>query len=199
LADAAIGFWESDTARAELDSEWIRKAVNALAQTKAQQLAGLMQTTARTLSQALNTAAENTSIGIGNEHTSLESLVKELPPADFPGCEIVLRRPRSLAISTNLGRRSLANHLQSHCGSSLREFFNSYGRALELWFRNTLLSLDREFNSSADVYRAQLQRLAGASSTERIDGDTVLDDIRNLRQQLGVSERIDETEPTTVA
>jgi GTP-binding protein EngB required for normal cell division len=195
LADAAINTWQSGTADTELHKEWIRNAVNAVAQTKAQQLAGLMQTTAQKLSAALNTAAQSTSTGVSNEHTSLESLVKELPPADFHGCELVVRRLRLFSISVNLARRSLVNQLESQCGASIVEFYNSYGRALELWFRNTLLALDREFNSMADVYRAQLQRLAGSASSAGIDNDAVLEDIQVLKQRLGISEPINEPAP----
>jgi hypothetical protein len=139
--------------------------VNQVAQNEAEQLACLIQRTARSLSQALELAAQAISAGKGVEQFSLDGFVKELPVPDFSGCPINLHRPRLLSISIAVVRHSVAHRIESDCGAFLERFFNSYGRALELWFCNILSDIQREFNNSADVYRAQLQRLATPDAT----------------------------------
>jgi GTP-binding protein EngB required for normal cell division len=195
LTGNAITLWQNDKTIERLDEAWLTRVVNQVAQNEAEQLARLIQGTAKSLSQALELAAQATSAGKRVEQFSLDGLVKELPVPDFSGCLINLHRPRLLSISIAVVRHSVARQIESDCGAFLDRFFNSYGRALELWFRNILSDIQREFNNSADVYRAQLQRLAtpGATTAEPVK-NLVLEDISALKQTLGLSDPVDQTE-----
>ena len=199
LAEDAAANWRRDKTIAHLNDTWIQKAVNSLAQKEAQEMARLIQSTAGKLSGALEIAAQATSTNDRRESFSLRGFVKELPAPEFLGCPIMLRPPLLGSILAGLVRRSLHRQIESACGVLLVRFFNSYGRALELWFRNTLSSLGREFNSSADIYRAQLQRLTTQGATVQPENNTVLEDVSMLRKKLGLAEIVDQAESHAAA
>ncbi len=189
LTDAAITSWQQEFSSVQLDDAWIAKHVNQLAQAEAERLASLLQNTASELTAALNTAAGVLSTGEREDRFNLWTLVKDMRAAEFPPAAVGLRKPRSLSISAGLARRSIRGDLKTRIGTALEEFFNSYGRALEMWARGAIDRLAREFESQADVYRAQLQRLSsnepsqGSSSAE-----VILQDLSSLRHALQLDE-----------
>jgi GTP-binding protein EngB required for normal cell division len=199
LAGNAVSIWQTGEPAACLNQEWLQKALNSIAQNEAQELASLIRSAARTLSEALDNAARATATGEPNEHFSFESFVKDMPVPDFAGCAIELRRPHLLAISTGVARRFVRGRIESKCGVFLERFFTSYARALELWFRDTLGNLEREFNGSAEVYRAQLQRLTASAAIARPDKNIVLEDIAVLKHRLGITEAADQPESQMTA
>jgi small GTP-binding protein len=199
IVERAITIWHRDAGVADLDETWIQAAVNTLAQNEAQELANTVRRTTERLSEALNTTAQAITAGRVGEQFSLSSFVKELPAPDYSGCRIRLHRPRMLSVSSSLARRSVAHQIESHCGAALVEFFDSYGRALELWFRYILAGVEREFNSSAEIYRAQLQRLSAPGAAIQPDTSAVLEHISLLSQKLGVQDLFDAVQSNTTA
>jgi hypothetical protein len=177
-----------------LNGDWMRKAIRSIAQSEAEGLAHVIQNTARELSEALDAAARATSRGERAEGFSLENLVRELPVPDFSGCAIDLHKPRLLALSVGMARRSVKSKIESECAASLAKWFDSYGRALELWFRDVLINLERDFNSNADIYRAQMQRLTGTSANAAPDRTILLEDISAIGRKLGLSDVLDHRE-----
>ena len=192
LTENAIARWQANESTLPLENGWISKATNQVAQHEAEELACLVQTTARELSAALDAAAQSTSTGERSERFSLDAFVKELPAPDFSGCAIELSKSRLLSVSTGLAKSSVKHQIESKCGARLAEFFNSYGRALELWFVNVLSGIEKEFNATADIYRAQLQRLSAPMGTTHPAKDEVLTDISALKDKLGIREGIEE-------
>jgi len=182
LADSAISEWQTDGDRKALNGAWIQKKLNSLAQAKAEEVVRLIQATARELSKALEGAARVTAGGEHNEPAALDALVREVPVPEFMAHSLELRRPCLLSISTQLAARSVRATIKSNAGTVIESFFNSYGRALELWFHNVLDRLDREFNAGADIYRAQLQRLTSSGEVTPGGGESFQREISALRQ-----------------
>ena len=89
-----------------------------------------------------------------------------------------------LSLSAGLARRSLRSALEKRLGSSIVEFFELYGHTLDVWTRGVLDHLAREFETHADIYRAQLQRLMGASSQTETPAERVLEDVSFLKHEL---------------
>ncbi len=199
LADNAISIWQASDAERNLNEVWLQKAIQSIAQNEAEELVRAIRSAATELSYALNAASRATSTAERIDGFSLESVVKELPVPDFPGCPIDLRKPRMLALSVGAARRSVRSKIESDCGNAIARWFESYGRALELWFRNVLIHLEREFNSNADVYRAQMQRLTGSNNQPAPDRTLMLRDISDLRGKLGLAEVLDEKESHAIA
>lgn len=198
LADNAITIWQTEQANDRLNDVWIAAAVNRVAQHEAQELAGLIQDMALKLSEALDLAAKTTTPSSRNDRYSLELSVKEMPPPDFSGCAIDLPSPQLLYLSRSLTRRVVTRKIETACRIPLVRFFQAYGRALESWFRSTLDNLEGEFNSSAEVYRAQLQRLL-APNAAQLPANLLLEDIYVLKRKLGLLDMVERTDaPATV-
>ncbi|HEX4229945.1 MAG TPA: dynamin family protein [Bryobacteraceae bacterium] len=189
LAESATTVWQEDPSSSSLDNAWIARKIDQLAQTEAEHLASLVQNTAEELTAALEAAASVITTGEQEDHFTLRNFVKEMPPADFNYPPIRLSRPRLLRMSATLAQRSTRNEIEKQLGGSIIEFFTSYGRILEVWFRGTLDTIAREFEVHADVYRAQLQRLtAGAVSQGRAPAERILEEVSLLRRELELEE-----------
>lgn len=193
LAEAAIAVWQKNQSIPELDRVWIAKEINQAAQHEAEQIANSIQKTAAQLAQALDNAANLLSIGEREDRSTLEGLVKEMPPADFVSPVIHLKKPGLLSVSTALARRSVQHQLESQLGAVITEFFTTYGRALDLWLRGTIDRLAREFETHADIYRAQLQRLTvGSGSQDGMPRDALLQSIARLQKHLQIENVLEE-------
>lgn len=189
LAEAAISLWQTDPHGPTLDAAWIAKQVNRHAQTEAEQIANWIQSAAGQMTAALDASARVLSTGGREERFGLQSFVKEMPAADFACPAVELRRPGRLAVSVALARRAVQHQVEDHVGEALNEFFNSYGRTLELWLRTTIDSLAREFETHADIYRAQLQRvIAGGASHDALPSEALLESASSLRKHLQAEE-----------
>lgn len=162
----------------------MQRTINTIARSTAEEIVALVRKTAAALDKAVQVAAKAVEASTGQTTSSLQSLVKDLPPADFAGCAVVLTRPRMVPLSKTLGLWSIRKRIAHGCGSELAGFFDSYARALELWFRNTLLAMEQEFNTVAEMYRAQLNRLL-ASSEPGDDRQSLAADIEMLKKLLG--------------
>ncbi len=189
LAEKATVFWRNESRSSQLDNAWVASNVNQLAQAEAQRVAQLIQSAAEEMTAALEEAARALSIGEREDRLNLHNLVKEMPVAEFAPDDGPLRRPLVFSVSTGWARSSVAHVLEKHLGAGLIEFFNSYGRAVQVWARTTLDSLAREFETHADVYRAQLQRLTSAAGPQESSvTESILQDMAFLKEKLDLEE-----------
>jgi len=184
LADRAIDLWQQGGAAFDIDQSWISKTINQFAQIEAERLASLIQDEARELTIALETAASILSTGGREERFSFADFVKDMPTAEFTSPLALIEKPRLLSLSVGVARRSLRSALEKRLGSSIVEFFELYGHTLDVWTRGVLDHLAREFETHADIYRAQLQRLMGASSQTETPAERVLEDVSFLKHEL---------------
>lgn len=184
LTESALDVWQQ-TDSFVIDQTWITKAVNQVAEVEAGHLANIFQKTAKELTNALDFAASLLSATEREDRLNLQDFVKNMPPADFNTAPLQIDRPRLIGVSASLARHSLRKELEKRVGPAVEEFFSSYGRTIEVWMRGTLDNLAREFETQADVYRAQLQRLThGAASQAAVSSEGVLEDIAFLRREL---------------
>ncbi|HTU46877.1 MAG TPA: dynamin family protein [Bryobacteraceae bacterium] len=183
LADRAIDLWQQGPASG-IDQSWISKTINQFAQIEAERLASLIQDEARELTIALETAASILSTGGREERFSFDDFVKDMPTAEFTSPLAAIEKPWLLSLSAGLARRSLRSALEKRLGSSIVEFFELYGHTLDVWTRGVLDHLAGEFETHADIYRAQLQRLTGASSQTETPAERVLEDVSFLKHEL---------------
>jgi len=181
LADRAISHWQMDDSGMALDEAWMQSALNSIAQTGADELANLILPTAEKLSRALEEASRVTA-GNRDDPIALTDLVREMPVPDGSVCSLRLRKPRLLAISKPLAKRSVQTTIRSHCGALIANFFNTYGHALELWFQKVLNSMEKDFNASAEIYRAQMQRISSTEQVAPSRGKDLQQDISRLKE-----------------
>ncbi len=81
---------------------------------------------------ALDEAARVLSTGEREDRSSLQRFVKEMPVAQLVPGTGDLRRPVLFTVSAGWARRSIEHELQKQLNARLAEFFNSYGRAIEV-------------------------------------------------------------------
>lgn len=185
----ALVYWQQNPGASSIDHAWIAKNINQFVQAEAGQLASFIQNLAKELTAALDTAASVLSTGEREDGFTLHNFVKDMPSAEFASALVRVRKPRALSVSAGWARRSTRHALAMQLGVSLEGFFTSYGRTLEVWIRGTLDSLAREFETHADIHRAQLQRLSGSEATqEAVPRERVLQDMSLLREELGMEE-----------
>jgi GTP-binding protein EngB required for normal cell division len=187
LTEKALAFWEHDGHSSGQNQQWIEQAVNQWAQSEAESVAHRVQSLARDLTDALHRAADFLFAGDQEEGAHLDRIVTEMPVPGFTlRTAATLKRPALLSLSRTLGRRTVLHDLAESILGSLDEFFSSYGRELEFWVRKTVDHLAKEFEIHADLYRAQLQRLApeAKGSAEISGSEEAARDARDLRQFL---------------
>ena len=188
LAESAIALWQEDSS-SSLDRTWVARKVNHIAQAGAEHLANIIQNAAKDLTQALDHAASVLSTGQSESRLTLQHLVKDMPPAGFVPPVLHISRPRFFGMPAKLALRSARKELGKHLDGPITEFFTAYGRALEVWVRSTLDRIAREFETHADVYRAQIQRLTAAEvSQQRVSTERLIEEISKLRRALELEE-----------
>lgn len=184
LTEKMLVLWEHEREVAEQDQTWIEQSINQMAQREAESVAHQVQSLARDLTDALHRAADFLFSGDGEEYARLDRIVTEMPVLDFKlRTAATLKRPTLLSLSRSLGRRAILHDLADQILRPLDEFFSSYGRELEGWVRKTIDHVAKEFETHADLYRAQLQRLVpAAQNRETSNSDEAARDARDLRQ-----------------
>ncbi|HTU47469.1 MAG TPA: dynamin family protein [Bryobacteraceae bacterium] len=188
LAAEATEFWRQAAAAEPLDQTWLDRKIIQLAQSEAERIASLLQETAQQLTAALNLAASVFSTGAREDRFSLADLIKEMPPAEFISSPARYKRPQLFSLSLALAQRSVRREIASRAGVSIREFFTSYGRSLEVWVRGMLDGLGHEFESHADAFRAHIQRVTADATAPAVSQERVHEDLAFLRDQLGYEE-----------
>lgn len=186
LAGAAISLWQQHPNDSELDQSWVEKEVRQAAQHESESVARMIQELAAELTAALYAAAQILSTEEQEERFALQRLVKEMPTPDFIAPVVHLKTSGWLAASRSLARRAVLHQLNNSIGGTLTEFLASYGREMEMWVRSSIDRLAAEFESLADIYRAQLQRLAKSNVSGGDMNQSISEDISSLRQYLQI-------------
>lgn len=175
-ASAVVGKWLSKDGNGEDIRELVNRSLAGTAAVGANQIFDKLQEFGRDLSRALGGAAKALEASNLPSEEELTTVVKEMPRFDPGPLDIVLERDFLTVLSRGLTERRVKKKLKAQIGSAVDEAFQGYGRMLELWIRRTIAELQRRFDSHADAYRAQLERLtttreAGAEESEAIRRD----------------------------
>jgi hypothetical protein len=151
--------------------ELVHHSLTETATVGANQIFEKLQEFSRELSRGLTSAAG--ALGANNvpNEEELTGVVREMPRFDLGPLAIELRRDPLAVLGRGMTERRVRNKLSAQIGPAVDEAFQRYGRMLELWIRRTLSELQRRFDSHADAYRAQLERLTATkeASTEHVE------------------------------
>ena len=180
LATQALGMWRNSPSTIQLDETWIEQTCTATLRSKADQLSALLRSLAQQLAASVNAASSAIAAGDNGNEISFESLVKDQPAPQFIICPAQLKRPSILSFSKAMRLSNLKSQLQSQCASHITHVFDSYGRALELWFNTVVSRLEYDFNSSAEIYRSQIQLARSGASPASTSDESLSRDIALL-------------------
>ena len=92
----------------------------------------------------------------GNE---LIGVMSNLPRFDLGSLEISLSSPGSALWGRRWAVRRIRKRIEEQAGTQIDEAVRVYARVMEAWVRKTFTELQERFDSYADAYRAQLERL----------------------------------------
>ncbi len=175
-ASAVASQW-LDKAMKDTDvGELVSRSLAETATVGANQIFEKLQEFGRDLSGALAGAASALEAKDPPGAEELTSVVKEMPRFDAGPLDVGLQKDFLAVLGRGLTERRVKGNLREQIGSAVDEAFQRYGRMLELWTRRTMAELQRRFDSHADAYRAQLERLSttkepGAEEVEAIRHD----------------------------
>lgn len=158
----------------------VRRSLAETATTGANQVFEKLQEFSRDLSRALAGASNALEASQAPNPDELLNIVKEMPLFDPGPLEIEVRRDFLYVLGQRLTKRRIKNKLENQVGQPVHEAFQRYGRLLEMWTRKTIAELQRRFDSQADTYRAQFERLTSAKETGVEEAEAVRRDLEAL-------------------
>jgi GTP-binding protein EngB required for normal cell division len=175
-ASAVVGQWFNEKGKESAVGDLVRSSLSETATVGAKQIFDRLQEFARDLSRALASAAKALEVADPAAEDDIASSVKEMPQLDLGPLGVELRRDFLTALGQRITEVRVKKKLQEQLRPVVEEAFQRYGRMLELWTRRTIAELQHRFDSHADTYRAQLERLtsvkeAGVEETESIRRD----------------------------
>jgi hypothetical protein len=92
----------------------------------------------------------------------LSGVLKGMPRLDIGTFDISIRPSRlGSALGSNWTARRVERKLRSQIGDRVLLAFSRHGKQLESWLQRTMTDFQARFDSFADTYRAQLERLTG--------------------------------------
>ena len=164
-ASAIAGQWLSKSAEEETDIvELVSHTLAETATAGVNQIFEKLQGFAGTLSEALGVAAGVLEVTTPPGKEELTSIVQEMPRFDAGPLTVSLQKDLLAVLGRGLTEARVKRKLRDEIGSAVDEGFRRYGRMLELWIRRTVAKLQQRFDSHADAYRAQLERLSAAET-----------------------------------
>jgi hypothetical protein len=148
---------------------------------------------ARDLAQGLTDTLIRTAAALGMDgpdKNELTAVLTDMPRLDLgslsidAGIDILV-----LKISRGWAKSRLERKLWAQAGPDIVAAFSNHGKLLEAWIRRTFAELEARFDSYADAYRAQIERLT-SYQTGTVEDETA---IRSDLAALGDDSKIEPT------
>jgi len=114
---------------------------------------------AKELTGALQQAARQLNVREIPQEEELVSALREIPQLDLGGETLSFKRSPFVSVAAPLVKAQVERRLNRLLGPRTCEAFRSYRRLLEAWVRRASAAIQARFDSHADAYRAQLDRL----------------------------------------
>jgi len=106
--------------------------------------------------------------------------VREMPQLDCGEISVPLERSPFVSIARPIVQRRLERRLEDAIGAQVTEAFRSYRRLLEAWLRRAINRMQAQFESHADTYRAQLDRLLASQEASPEAVEAIRRDLAEL-------------------
>ncbi len=179
-ASAVAAQWFNKNEKGAEVSEIVRRSLAETATTGANQVFEKLQEFGRDLSRALAGAASALEVARAPGQDELLGVVKEMPQFDPGPLSIALHKDFLAVAGRGITEHRLKKKLTAQIGLAIDEAFQRYGRMLELWIRKTIAELQRRFDSEADTYRAQFERLTSTKESGVEEAEAARRDLEAL-------------------
>jgi GTP-binding protein EngB required for normal cell division len=177
-------------AQAIIDSGKLGIAITALLEQDAAEHAAPVASVMRELAQALTDTLIKAATALGTDgpdKNELTAVITDMPRLDLGSLSVDFRIS-NLALRTSRGwaKRRLERSLWDQAGPDIAAAFSNHGKLLEAWIRRTFADLEARFDSYADAYRAQMDRLADHQPGTAEDDNAVRRDLAALEARVAV-------------
>jgi GTP-binding protein EngB required for normal cell division len=168
---------------ADADAATVTDAVLQTAAAAANRLYARLEGLAKELAGALQQAAQQLDMTEIPQEQELVLALREMPQLDFDGASLSLKRTALVSVAKPLVQARLEGRLKRALGAQTSEAFRLYRRLLEAWVRRALAEIQARFDSHADTYRAQLDRLLGSSEGSPETAEAIRRDLADIQFQ----------------
>jgi GTP-binding protein EngB required for normal cell division len=158
-------------------------AVRETAAAAANELYVKLEGLARELAETLQQVAQQLDATETAQEGELILGLREMPQLDFGGDVAPLRRSSLVSLPRPLIQAWVEGRLRRQIGEQVSEAFRSYRGLLEAWLRRALAEMQSRFDSHADTYRAQLDRLIGSSGASPEAAEAIRRDLAQLQPE----------------
>ncbi len=156
-------------------------AMEAFAAAQAKPVATMLVEAAEELSDLLRRAAGTLALPNAPEGGELSGVLSGMPRLDLGAGGIAMAAPGVAARRwRGWAARRAARRLEEEYGLRVRQAFADYGKQMEAWIRRTLAEMEGRFDSYADAYRAQIERLMSGRGTTADEAEAIRRDLAAL-------------------
>jgi len=136
---------------------------------------------ARELAGALQRAARKLNVTETPQEEELVLALREMPQLDFGGEMLSFRRSPFVWVAAPLVKARMEKRLSHLLGQRIAEALRIYRRLVDPWVRRAIAEIQARFDSHADAYRAQLDRLLGASEASPDEAKAIRRDLADIQ------------------
>jgi GTP-binding protein EngB required for normal cell division len=136
---------------------------------------------ARELAGALQRAARELNVTETPQEEELVLALREMPQLDFGGETLSFRRSPFVSVAAPLVKAWMEKRLSHLLGQRIAEALRTYRRLVDAWVRRAVAEIQARFDSHADVYRAQLERLLGSSEANPDIAQAIRRDLADIQ------------------
>lgn len=147
-----------------------------------------IQRLSRELSGSLGTFPLSLGFSEKPVEDELDLAVGELPRLDLPAFHLHMRFPLLSTFGEGIAKVRVESAVRKKIEPAIKEVFQSYSEMLRAWTSETLHKVERQFNSHADGYRAQLDRMMSAPGESSRERDKLVRNLEVLRKGPTVKE-----------
>lgn len=173
-----VDVWSLKGATEQDGSEIVRNSVTQTIQDQTEDLRRRMDALAHKLNETLRVTAKMLEIEDAPGEQEFSSMLREMPAFDPGQLTIDINRPPLLML---LGRKLsgsvVTKRLVGMIGDHLAKSLSAYAALRYDWSERTLAQIQRRFDTYANSYRAQVDRLLGKRESPREQERSILRDL----------------------
>jgi GTP-binding protein EngB required for normal cell division len=179
-AAAVVDVWRRNGADGVKASAVLASAIEQSGAALARPIAAVLEDAAQAAADVLARCAAALAMDGAPDANEFHELLKEMPRPDA-GVPIDVSRGRfSLSFGTGWAVRKLEGQLRTRIGGQVHAAFAGYGKRMESWVQRTVSTFQARFDSYADTYRAQLERLTGGQRAAGEEAEAIRRDIESI-------------------
>jgi small GTP-binding protein len=177
--------WREERGLPEDGGGRVIAAMEEFAAEQARGIAAALGRVVEELSGVLRRAAEVLGAPNAPDGDELSAVLSGMPRLDVGAFEVRVPRAGVFARWSRVWAvRRAKGVLRAQAGERAAVAFAQYGKQMEAWVRRTVAELEGRFDSYADAYRAQIERVTSRRSTTEEERETIRRDLETLEASL---------------